>query len=128
MKGEVDLEIRTTDAELNDVVYSGKQERSRLHALMTAFEDVLFHNGFYDLIVKSPDSAESITFDGHGLIYINTTADYADVLANLGAVCKSKVRLISKYFHWHHSSEDLNARLLEFVGSLGLIKTFVGEA
>ena len=118
----VELKIKSYEDPFNPIVYHGKQEKSRIHALMTEFEDVIFHNGYHDLIIQNPDTGEYIIFDEHGLIFMNLNTDYSDELKNLGAEFKQKEKLISQSFHWHHSSENLNEKLIEFINALGLIK------
>ena len=118
----VDLTIRSYEDPFNPIVYRGCQEKNRIHVLLTEFEDVIFHNGYHDLIFRNPDTNESITFDEHGLIFMDTNTDYSDVLKNLGAELKQSEKLISKSFHWHHSSESLNERLFEFISVVGLVK------
>ncbi|MEJ1240311.1 hypothetical protein WBG78_19370 [Chryseolinea sp. T2] len=118
----VEIRIKSYEDPFNPIVYSGNQERSRIQALMTEFEEVIFHNGYHDLIIQDPDAGECIIFDQHGLIYMNTNRDYSDNLGNLGAEFKQKEKLISQSFHWHHSSESLDEKLVEFINVLGLIK------
>ena len=121
-KTTVNITIRSLDEVLDWNVYSGKLSRDRLHALITEFEDVIFHNGRHDLIIQNSDSGDYLTFDDHGLIYINTEEDYSDVLKNLGAEHKPDEKLIYQGFHWHHSTEQLNEELAEFINALGLTK------
>ncbi len=87
---------------------------------MTEFEEVVFHNGYHDLLFQNPDTGEEIMFDQHGLIYMNTNTDYSADLKNLGAEFKQKEKLIFQSFHWHHSTEQLNVKLIEFINALGL--------
>jgi len=118
----VELKIKNLEDVFDPVVYSGKQSKDKINALLTEFEDVVFHNGYHDLIIQNPDTGERISFDEHGLIYIYTTEDYSDVLRNLGAEYKPKERLIYQRFHWHHSTEDRNEKLKELINALGLLK------
>ena len=52
-----------------------------------------------NVIIQNPDSDDYLTFDEHGLIYINTNDDYSDVLRNLGAEYKPNGKLIYQCFH-----------------------------
>lgn len=122
IKNNCQLKIRSLDEDLNLIVYTGKQSRDRLHALITEFEDVIFHNGRHDLIIQNPDSGDYLTFDDHGLIYIDTDEDYSAVLNNLGAEHKPDEKLIYQGFHWHHSTEQLNEQLADFINAWGLTK------
>ena len=118
----VDVEIKSFEDVFNPVVYAGKHDKERIHALMTEFEDVIFHNGRHDLIIQNSDSGDYLTFDDHGLIYINTEEDCSEVLKNSGAEHKPDEKLIYQGFHWHHSTEQLNEKLAEFINALGLTK------
>ncbi|HEY5824728.1 MAG TPA: hypothetical protein VIT44_10200 [Cyclobacteriaceae bacterium] len=118
----VDVKIKSFEDVFNPIVYSGKQDKTKIHALLTEFEEVIFHNGYHDLIIRNPDSGDCLTFDEHGLIYIDTDEDYSEVLRNLGAEHKPNERLIHQRFHWHHSTEDGNEKLNAFINALGLVK------
>jgi hypothetical protein len=118
----VDIKIRSLDEFLDWIVYSGETTKDRLHALMTEFEDVIFHNGRHDLVIQNPASGDYLTFDEHGLVYINTDEDYSDVLKHLGAEHRPNEKLIYQSFHWHHSTEQLNEQLTELINALGLTK------
>src|SRR6478609_8298407 len=54
IKTVVEVKIKSYEDPFNPIVYSGTQEKSRVHALMTEFEDVLFHNGYHDFIIQNP--------------------------------------------------------------------------
>ena len=121
-KNEIQIKIRDLDRPEKPINYSGKLNKSKLHELMTKHEEVIFHNGHHDLMLRNPDSGDYIVFDEHGLIFIYTNKDYSEVLRNLDAEYKPEEKLIYDHNHWHYCLPEGNEKLLEMIRNLDLSK------
>ncbi len=66
----VNVRVIDFDETEEGVDYSGLVSKSELHRLMTKYEDVLFHNGYHDLMIRIPETDELLVFEEHGLIFI----------------------------------------------------------
>jgi hypothetical protein len=116
----VQLKIRDLDNANNIIDYSGEIDKKRLHNIMTECEDVIFHNGYHDLMIRNPKSGDYVVFDEHGLIFIYTDEDYTKILKNLGAEYRPNEKLIYQYEHWHYLMPNGREKLAELIGKLEL--------
>ena len=114
-KNEIEIKIRDLDNPEKPIDYFGVLSKSKLHELMTKHEDVIFHNGYHDLILRNPDTGDLITFDEHGLIFIYTTQDYSEILKNLKADYKPNEKLIYELNHWHYCLPEGREKLAEMI-------------
>jgi hypothetical protein len=119
-----EVQVKITDFENPDgpVDYYGSSDKPKLHQLMTKYEDVIFHNGFHDLMLRNPASGEYIVFDEHGLIFIYTSQDYAETLKNLHAEYKPDEKMIYEFSHWHYCMAGSKEKLAGMIAELGLEK------
>ena len=119
----VDVKIRDFTDSMEGADYQGEVLPSALHQLMTRYEDVLFHNGYHDFMVRIPETNEYIVFDEHGLIFIYSSNDYEKLLADLGASYSPDEKLIYEFDHWHYCSAEGKEKLISFIEDLGLTTT-----
>ncbi len=121
-KNEIQIKIRDVDNPEKPINYSGTLNKSKLHELMTKHEDVIFHNGYHDLMLRNPETGDYIAFDEHGLIFIYTNQDYSEVLKNLNAEYKPEEKLIYEYNHWHYCLPKGQEKLAEMIKDFELEK------
>ena len=114
----VQLKIVDFDDSENPIDYSGVAKRKSLHKTLDEFEDVLFSNGFFDLMIRNPKSGDYIVYDEHGLIFIYSDKDYSSILKNTGAEFKPDQKLIYEFDHWHRKEANGSERFEEFIKSL----------
>ena len=98
-KKEIQVKVRDLDNPDKPIEYSGVLGKSRLHELITKHEDVIFHNGYHELMVRNSDSGDYVAFDEHGLLFIYTTQDYSEILKNLEAEYRQEEKLINEFNH-----------------------------
>lgn len=101
-------------------VYYGTSDKSKLHKLMTKYEDVIFHNGFHELLLRNPDNGHHIALDEHGLLFVYSNKDYAKILSQLKIEFKPKEKLIYEKEHWHFCLSDGYERLSMMINDLEL--------
>lgn len=116
------LKIRDFDNYENPIDYYGVAKRKALHTVLEKFDDLLFSNGFFDLMIRNPKSGDYIVFDEHGLLFIYSKVDYSSVLRQIGAEYKPDDKLIYEYDHWHIKEANGSERLEELIKSLKLQK------
>lgn len=120
---DVQIKIRDLDDADSPIDYLGSVDKSRLHKLITKHEDVIFHHGYHDLMLRHPDTGDYIVFDEHGLIFIYTNQDYSSILAGLKAPYKPNEKLIYEYNHWHYCLANGQERLNEMIRDFKLNET-----
>jgi hypothetical protein len=121
-KKDIQIEITDSDNPEQPIDYFGSLSKSKLHELMTKHEDVIFHNGFHDLMLCNPDSGDYLVFDEHGLIYIYTDNDYSEILKNLEAYFSPNEKLIYEFNHWHYCLPEGSEKLADMIKDFGLEK------
>jgi len=121
-KNEIQIKIRDSDNPEKPIDYSGSLGKAKLHELMTKHEDVIFHNGYHDLMFRNPNSGDYVTFDEHGLIFIYTNQDYSGILKNLEAEYKPDEKLVYEFNHWHYSLPDGQEKLADMINDFELKK------
>jgi len=118
----VQIKIRDFDDLEHPVDYVGSVNKAILLPLMTQFEEVIFGNGFHDLMLRNAESEEYVVFDEHELIFIYTDIHCAPMLQHFGAEFLPDEKLTYEYCHFHISIPNGPQRLLEFVAALQLEK------
>jgi len=83
------------------------------------YEDVIFHDGFHELIIRRSDG-EYLAFDEHGLLFIYTGNDYSLVFDKLNLPLKSHEKLIYEFNHWHIQSSNGKEDLKRLIKHLHL--------
>lgn len=121
-QNNVQIKLRDLDNPKKPIEYSGLLSKSKLHELMTIHEDVIFYNGYHDLMFRNPDSGDYLAFDEHGLIFIYTNQDYSGVLKNLEAEYKSDEKLIYEFNHWHYCLPEGQKKLADMIKDFKLKK------
>ena len=121
-KHSVEIKVIDLDSPDHPTDYSGELSKSRLHELMTEHEDVIFHNGYHDLMFRNPDTGDYIAFDEHGLIFIYTNEDYSAILKNLEAEYRPNEKLIYELNHWHYCLPEGQKKLAEMIKGFELRK------
>lgn len=114
-KDIIQIKIRDFDNPDTPIDYSGLSSKSKLHELMTKHEEVIFHNGYHDLMLRDPDSGDYMVFDEHGLIFIYTDQDYSEILKNLEAEYRPGEKLIYEFNHWHYCLSGGREKLAEMI-------------
>lgn len=118
----VEVKVRDFDEVEDGADNFGEVTKLQLHQLMTKYEEVLFHNGYHDLMIRIPETEECIVFDEHGLIFIYTSDAYDEVLMRLDAVHKPDEKLIYEFDHLHYCMAEGKDLLRRFIDELGLMK------
>lgn len=121
-KHSVQIKMRDLDNPNQPVDYSGELSKSRLHELITVHEDVIFHNGYHDLMFRNPDTGDYLAFDEHGLIFIYTNEDYSEILRNFEAEYKPDEKLIYELKHWHYCLPEGQEKLAVMIKDFELRK------
>lgn len=114
-KSSIQIKVRDLDNPEKPIEYNGELDKSTLHRLMTQHEDVIFHYGYHELMLRNPDSGNYIAFDDHGLVFIYTNQDYLEILKNLGAEYKPDEKLIYQINHWHYCLPDGREKFAEMI-------------
>jgi hypothetical protein len=121
-KNDIQIKIRDYDNPENPIEFSGSLVKSELHEHMKKHEDVIFHNGFHDLMLRIPETGDYVAFDEHGLIFIYTNQDYSEILKNLKAEYKPNEKLIYEFNHWHYCLPKGREKLAEMIKDFELEK------
>lgn len=121
-ENEIQIKIRDLDNPDNPIDYFGLLGKLKLHELMTKHEDVIFHNGYHDLMLKNSNSGDYIAFDEHGLIFIYTNQDYSEILKNLDAEYKPEEKLIYEFNHLHYCLPEGREKLADMIKDFALEK------
>ncbi len=100
--------------------YEGVTTKAKLKDALQQYEEVVFHNGFHDLMIRHPETGDYIAFDEHGMIFIYTQEDYFSILEDFGLAYKSNEKLIEEFDHWHYKSQDDVLNLQSLIIELGL--------
>lgn len=121
-ENEVQVKVMDLDNPEDPIEYSGSLSKSKLHELMSKHEDVIFHHGYHDFMLRNPDSGDYVVFDEHGLIFIYTNRDYSEILENLQAQFKLTEKLIYEFNHWHYCLPDSEDKLADMIKDFELEK------
>jgi hypothetical protein len=113
----VQLKIRDLDNRENPIDYDGDVTKEQLIVALDKYKNLIFHDGYHDLILRNPITEDYIAFDEHGLISIYSKDDYTDTLNQLNVSYKADENLIYDFDHWHYGpanrSEDLKNLITE---------------
>lgn len=123
-QSEDTIQVKIIDFEEYEgpIDYSGEISKGKLHELMIKHEEVLFHNGYHDFMLKYPGSGDIMVFDEHGLIFIYTSLNYADVLSNFNVAYKPDEKLLYEYNHWHYCLHGGREKLTDMIKDFELEK------
>src|SRR5690606_24717863 len=108
---DMQVKIRDFDDYENPIDFDGYVPKEKLKSALNKYEEVIFHDGYHELMIRRPTSGEYIAFDEHGLIFIYTKENYSNALNKYGLNYKADEKLIYEFDHWHYrpanGSEDL---------------------
>lgn len=121
-ENDIQVKIRDLDNPEKPMDYSGALNKSTLHDLMTKHEDVIFHNGYHDLMLRNPGTGDYVVFDEHGLVFVYTSQNYSEVLKNLKADYLPDEKLIYELNHWHYCLTDGQEKLADMIKDFKLEK------
>lgn len=119
---DLQVKIRDFRDHENPIDFDGTVTKAKLTSALHKYAEVIFHDGFHELMLMSPNTGDYIAFDEHGLVFIYTKYNYAGALNKYGLTYKASEKLIYEFDHWHYRSaygrEDLN----QLINELGLEK------
>lgn len=92
-EGDLQIKIRDSDNHENPQDYNGAGTKSDILNALEKHEQVIFHDGFHDLMLRRPETGEYITFDEHGLIFIYTEITIQKLWKNLDYLIKKMKNL-----------------------------------
>lgn len=118
---EIQIKIADYDDANRPLEYEGQSSKSELQTTLEKYEDVVFHDGFHDLMLRRPETGDYIAFDDHGLVFIYTEDDYTNILEALGLIHKPDELLIYEYNHWHYRPPNGRKDLKDLINELGLV-------
>ena len=119
---ELQIKIRDFDDHENPIDFDGDVTETKFKTVLDKYEEVIFHDGYHDLMIRRPNTGDYVAFDEHGLVFIYTQENYSDKLNNLGLVYKAKEKLIYEFGHWHYRSASGREDLKNLISELGLEK------
>lgn len=117
---EMQIKIRDFDDKENPIDFEGQATKSKLNATLDKYEEVVFHDGYHDLMLRRPETGDYIAFDEHGLVFIYTQDNYSDTLEMLGLSYKANEKLIYQFDHWHYRPANGRQDLKNLIDELGL--------
>jgi hypothetical protein len=119
---DLQVKIRDFDDHENPIDFDGVVPQALLKSTLDKYEEVIFHDGCHDLMLRISKTGDYVAFDEHGLIFIYTKYNYSDILNKYDLTYKANEKLIYEFGHWHYrpatGSEDLN----NLINELGLKK------
>lgn len=114
---ELQVKIRDFSDHENPVDFDGEATKAKLKSALDKYEEVVFHDGYHDLMLRRPNTGDYVVFDEHGLVFIYTHDNYSDTLNRYGLTYKASEKLIYEFDHWHYrpaaGKEDLNKLIME---------------
>ena len=117
---ELQIKIRDFDDRENPIDFDGQAAKANLKTTLDKYEEVVFHDGYHDLMLRRPETGDYIAFDEHGLIFIYTQDNYSDTLEELGLTYKANEKLIYQFDHWHYRPANGSENLKKLINELGL--------
>jgi hypothetical protein len=117
---ELQIKIRDFDDKENPIDFEGQATKSKLKPTLDKYEEVVFHDGYHDLMLRRPETGDYIAFDEHGLVFIYTQDNYSDTLEKLGLSYKANEKLIYQFDHWHYRPANGRQDLKNLINELGL--------
>ena len=101
VEDEVEVRIIEFDESQQPIQFSGIIQKTELLSIVAIHDEVIFHHGKYDFMLRNSQTEEYFAFDEHGLLFIYTDQDYSEILHQLGAERRQDEPLIYEYDHWH---------------------------
>lgn len=118
--GDLQIKVRDFDDKENPIDFEGLATKSKLKPTLDKYEEVVFHDGYHDLMLRRPETGDYIAFDEHGLVFIYTQDNYSDTLDKLGLTYKANEKLIYQFDHWHYRPANGRQDLKNLIDELGL--------
>ena len=117
---ELQVRVRDLDDSENPIDFDGQVKKEDLIKAITRYHNALFHNGYFDLMIRHPETGDYIVFDEHGLIFIYSQEDFSVFLDSLQIPFNPDEKLPYEYGHWHYKSEEGSAELQQLIKDLDL--------
>lgn len=117
---KLQIKIRDFDDRENPIDFSGQATKSKLKTVLDKYNEVVFHDGYHDLMLRRPETGDYIAFEEHGLVFIYTRDNYSDTLEKLGLTYKANEKLIYEFDHWHYRPANGRQDLKNLINELGL--------
>lgn len=122
---ELELKITDLDDPENPLDFVGLVKKKTLKTALNNYENVIFHNGYHDLMIARTETEDTVVFDEHGMIFIYTKDNYSDTLEKFGLAYKTNEKLIDEFSHWHYRPANGREDLKSLITELGLRKLSV---
>jgi hypothetical protein len=119
-ENELQVKIRDLDNADSPVDHDGRVTKQKLTEALNRFEEVIFHDGYHDLMIRLPGSGDYLAFDEHGLIFIYSQGNYPDILKKFGLTYKGDEKLIYQFNHWHYRPAKAEEELASLIKELDL--------
>lgn len=116
----IQIKIRDFDDHDNPKDFDGQTTKSKLKTTIDKYEEVIFHDGYHDLMIRRPETGDYIAFDEHGLVFIYTQDNYSEILEKLGLTYKANEKLIYEFNHWHYRPTNGREDLKNLINELKL--------
>lgn len=117
---ELQIKIRDFDDKENPIDFEGQTAKSKLKHTLEKYEEVVYHDGYHDLMLRRPETGDYIAFDEHGLVFIYTQDNYSEKLEKFGLIYKANEKLIYQFDHWHYRPANGRQDLKNLIDELGL--------
>ncbi|MEP7128802.1 MAG: hypothetical protein ABI729_08040 [Chitinophagales bacterium] len=117
---QLQIKILDFDDHENPLVFDGQSTKAKLIDALDKYEELVFHDGYHDLMIRRPETGDYIAFDEHGLIFIYTQDNYSDTLNKLGLAYKANEKLIYQFDHWHYRPANGKQDLKNLITELEL--------
>ena len=114
------IKIRDFDDKENPIDFDGQATKIKLKTSLDKYEEVVFHDGYHDLMLRRPETGDYIAFDEHGLLFIYSNDNYSDILEKFGLSYKANEKLIYEFDHWHYRPANGRQDLNNLINELGL--------
>jgi hypothetical protein len=117
---KLQIKIRDFDNPDNPRDFEGDVSKQQLRSVLDKYEELIFHDGYHDLMIRLPETGDYVAFDEHGLVFIYTDADYSDILKTCGLTHQPDQKLVYQYEHWHYRPKNAREDLKSLIKELGL--------
>jgi hypothetical protein len=117
---ELQIKIRDFNDQENPIDFSGYAKKSQLKITLDKYSAVIIHDGYHVLMLRRPETGDSIAFDEHGLIFVYTQENYSDAFEKLELTYKMNEKLIYQFDHWHYRPSNGQQDLKNLINELGL--------
>lgn len=118
--GEIEVKLRDYDNSDEPIDYDGIVPAENLKFAISAYPEVVFHDGGNEFMIRHSETGDYVAFDLHGLVFVYSNDDYSKQLKQLEIPYKKRERLIYEFNHWHVRPAKVRENLHELIQELGL--------